>query len=202
MRRTTTSENLVYFLESEKKRIEELTKKNDRLEKKLVDEVKKLPVISEPESIKERISEPMNEIHDNPILKKEDYEKMKILRDIQMNFVLTDPTIPDNPIVYASPGFLALTGYGINDVLFRNCRFLQGPNTDRETVNKIRQAIKNRTHTTVCIQNYDAEGEVFWNQFTISPLLNSVGEVTNYIGIQCKVSDEYAKLFLEDEKRQ
>ena len=110
MRRTTTSENLVYFLESEKKRIEELTKKNDRLEKKLVDEVKKLPVISEPESIKERISEPMNEINDNPILKKEDYEKMKILRDIQMNFVLTDPTIPDNPIVYASPGFLALTG--------------------------------------------------------------------------------------------
>jgi PAS domain-containing protein len=53
-----------------------------------------------------------------------------------------DPSLPDNPIVYASQGFLNLTGYAMDQILGRNCRFLQGPDTDPEAVDKIRKAIE------------------------------------------------------------
>ena len=58
------------------------------------------------------------------------------------NFVLSDPRQPDNPIVYVSEGFYQLTGYSAEEVLGKNCRFLQGPETDRQTVMEIRDAIR------------------------------------------------------------
>lgn len=100
--------------------------------------------------------------------------------------------MPDNPIVYATQGFLNLTGYALDQVLGRNCRFLQGPETDPKAVEKIRRSIEEGSDMSVCLLNYRVDGTTFWNQFFISALRDAAGNITNYVGVQCKVSDQYA----------
>merc|ERR1711957_204714 len=103
-----------------------------------------------------------------------------------------DPSLPDNPIVYASQGFLNPTGYSLDQILGRNCRFLQGPETDPKTVERIRNAIEQGEDLSVCLLNYRVDGSTFWNQFFIAALRDAAGNITNFVGVQCKVSDQYA----------
>jgi PAS domain S-box-containing protein len=128
----------------------------------------------------------------NKVLDDPDFSFIKALQTAQQNFVVTDPSLPDNPIVYASQGFLNLTGYTLNQVLGRNCRFLQGPETDPKAVEKIRKSIEEGSDMSVCLLNYRVDGTTFWNQFFIAALRDASGNVTNYVGVQCKVSDQYA----------
>lgn len=125
------------------------------------------------------------------------YNLVKALQTAQQNFTITDPTLPDNPIVYASHGFLALTGYSLDQVLGRNCRFLQGPHTDSRAIEILRNGIKNGYDTTTVLLNYRFDGTPFWNQLFIGPLKDSQGNVVNYLGVQCKVSEMYAEAFLK-----
>ena len=134
------------------------------------------------------------------ILDDPDYSLVKALQTAQQNFVISDPSLPDNPIVYASQGFLALTGYTLEQVLGRNCRFLQGPETDPRVVARIRNGIENGEDTTVCLLNYRADGSTFWNQFFIAALRDGDGNVVNFLGVQCKVSEDYAKAFMKTEE--
>jgi PAS domain S-box-containing protein len=129
-----------------------------------------------------------------------DYSLVKALQTAQQNFVISDPSLPDNPIVYASQGFLALTGYTLEQVLGRNCRFLQGPETDPTVVDRIRQGIEKGEDTTVCLLNYRADGTTFWNQFFIAALRDGDGRIVNFLGVQCKVSEDYARAFLKTEE--
>ena len=124
-----------------------------------------------------------------------DYSLVKALQTAQQNFVISDPSLPDNPIVYASQGFLALTGYTLDQVLGRNCRFLQGPATDPKAVEKIRKGIEKGDDTTVVLLNYRVDGSTFWNQFFVAALRDGNGNVVNYLGVQCKVSEDYANAF-------
>ncbi len=133
------------------------------------------------------------------ILDDPDYTLVKALQTAQQNFVITDPTLPDNPIVYASGGFLQLTGYKMDQILGRNCRFLQGPETDPAAVDKIRRAIEDGSDGSVCLLNYRADGSTFWNQFFIAALRGADGTIVNYVGVQCKVSEEYAREVLRKE---
>lgn len=133
------------------------------------------------------------------ILDDPDYSLVKALQTAQQNFVITDPSLPDNPIVFASRGFLALTGYSLDQVLGRNCRFLQGPQTDPRAVAKIRTAIAEGFDASVCLLNYRVDGTTFWNQFFVAPLRDCEGAVVNYVGVQCKVSDKYARAISQDE---
>ncbi len=128
-----------------------------------------------------------------------DYSLVKALQTAQQNFVISDPSIPDNPIVYASQGFLTLTGYSLNEVLGRNCRFLQGPDTDPKAVDKIRNGIEKGEDTTVVLLNYRKDGTKFWNQFFIAALRDGEGNIVNYLGVQCKVSEDYAQAFVKNE---
>lgn len=128
----------------------------------------------------------------NKVLDDPDFSFIKALQTAQQNFVVTDPSLPDNPIVYATQGFLNLTGYSLDQVLGRNCRFLQGPETDPKAVEKIRRAIEEGSDMSVCLLNYRVDGTTFWNQFFISALRDAAGNITNYVGVQCKVSDQYA----------
>ena len=123
-----------------------------------------------------------------------DFSFIKALQNAQQNFIVTDPSLPDNPIVYATIGFLNLTGYTLDQVLGRNCRFLQGPETNPKAVAKIRKAIEDGTDMSVCLLNYRVDGTTFWNQFFIAALRDTAGNVTNYVGVQCKVSDQYAAM--------
>mmetsp|Transcript_25720 Transcript_25720/g.28419 ORF Transcript_25720/g.28419 Transcript_25720/m.28419 type:complete len:383 (+) Transcript_25720:98-1246(+) len=128
----------------------------------------------------------------NKVLDDPDFSFIKALQTAQQNFVVTDPSLPDNPIVYATQGFLNLTGYTLDQVLGRNCRFLQGPETDPKAVEKIRRSIEEGSDMSVCLLNYRVDGTTFWNQFFIAALRDASGNITNYVGVQCKVSDQYA----------
>ena len=128
-------------------------------------------------------------------LKDPDYSVVKALQAAQQNFVISDPSLPDNPIVFASMGFLNLTGYTQEQVVGRNCRFLQGRASDSQTVDKIRAGIDKGVDITVCIQNYRADGTTFWNQLYVSPLKDGDGRIVNYLGVQCKVTEDYALAF-------
>nr|AML78985.1 putative LOV domain-containing protein [Dendropemon caribaeus] len=106
------------------------------------------------------------------------------LERIEKNFVITDPRLPDNPIIFASDSFLELTEYSREEILGKNCRFLQGPETDRATVRKIRVAIDNETDVTVQLINYTKTGKKFWNIFHLQPMRDQKGEVQYFIGVQ------------------
>lgn len=114
-------------------------------------------------------------------LAKSDYSLMQSLTTGQQCFVLSDPKLPDNPIVFATPGFYKLTGYTPKEVLGRNCRFLQGPGTNPKAVDIIRKAIQTGADATVCLLNYKADGSPFWNQFFIAALRDSDNCIVNYV---------------------
>nr|AML77721.1 putative LOV domain-containing protein [Agave tequilana] len=116
------------------------------------------------------------------------------LERIEKNFVITDPRLPDNPIIYASDSFLELTEYSREEVLGRNCRFLQGPDTDQGTVSKIRDAIREQREITVQLINYTKSGKKFWNLFHLQPMRDQKGELQYFIGVQLDGSDHLEPL--------
>ncbi|CAN6471081.1 unnamed protein product [Victoria cruziana] len=116
------------------------------------------------------------------------------LERIEKNFVITDPRLPDNPIIFASDSFLELTEYTREEVLGRNCRFLQGPETDPATVKKIRHAIDTETSVTVQLLNYTKTGNKFWNLFHLQPMRDQKGEVQYFIGVQLDGSEHVEPL--------
>ena len=104
-----------------------------------------------------------------------DYSLVKTLQSAMQCFVISDPALPDNPIVFASQGFLELTGYTNEQVLGRNCRFLQGAETDIMAVRRIRESIERCQESSSVLLNYRADGSTFWNQVYVSPLKDAQG---------------------------
>lgn len=125
---------------------------------------------------------------DRKLLMEPDYRLMESLVISQQNFVLSDPSLPDNPIVYCSDGFCKLSGYKRSEVVGRNCRFLQGPGTDQGAVDIIRQGVLDGRDISVCLLNYKADATPFWNQFFVAPIKDEEGAVVNYVGVQCEVN--------------
>ena len=113
--------------------------------------------------------------------------------------VITGPAEDDAPILYANEAFLKLTGYKFSQIVGRNCRFLQGPDTDPETVQTIRQSIAAEEPCTVELLNYKADGTAFWNLISITPVRDSAGKVTHFVGTQRDISERKR---LEDQVRQ
>ena len=107
----------------------------------------------------------------------------------RMAICLCDPKQPDLPIVFANRAFLELTGYSEEEVIGYNCRFLQGPETDRDAVARVRHAIENESVTVVELLNYRKSGEKFWNALHIGPIYNDAGELIYFFGSQWDVSD-------------
>ncbi len=122
-----------------------------------------------------------------------DYKLVQALTVSQQNFVVSDPNLPDNPIVFASSGFYDLTGYTPAEVVGRNCRFLQGPGTDPSSIAVIREGIKEGRDVAVCLINYRKDGTPFWNQFFVAPLRGVDGRIVNFVGVQCEVSEKIAR---------
>lgn len=124
----------------------------------------------------------------NKLLVESDFRLMQSLVKSQQTFILTDPSLPDNPIVYASEGFCKMTGYKRHEILGRNCRFLQGTGTDLKSVELIRKGLEAGRDVSVCILNYKANGKPFWNHLFLAALKNDDGEVVNFVGVQCEVN--------------
>ncbi len=106
----------------------------------------------------------------------------------RMPMLVTDPRQPGNPIVFANGAFLDLTGYAREDILGRNCRFLQGPLTDRNTVRQIREALVERRPVAVEILNYRRDGRPFWNALFIGPIFGPNGELLHFFSSQLDVT--------------
>ncbi|MFB6172995.1 MAG: bacterio-opsin activator domain-containing protein [Haloarculaceae archaeon] len=105
-----------------------------------------------------------------------------------VGITITDPSLPDNPIIYVNDSFADVTGYDRSSVLGRNCRFLQGPGTDEAAVAELRTAIDAERPVSVELRNYRADGTPFWNKVTIAPIRDPDGEVTHFVGFQTDVT--------------
>jgi PAS domain S-box-containing protein len=114
-------------------------------------------------------------------------ERAVIATDI--TFTITDPRKPDNPLVWVNPSFTRVTGYEQDDVVGRNCRFLQGPATDPAAVDEIRRAITDRRTVTTTLLNYRKDGTAFWNQLSISPVFDGSGDLVSFVGVQTDVTE-------------
>ena len=99
-------------------------------------------------------------------------------------FVISDSALPDNPIVFVNRAFLDQTGYAAEDVIGRNCRFLQGEHTEPDAVRALREAIVAEREVTVDIVNYRADGTRFVNRLMVAPLYEEDGSVRHYLGVQ------------------
>ena len=95
----------------------------------------------------------------------------------------------EQPLIYANKGFEKLTGYAVDEVIGRNCRFLQGKDTEKAKVDELRRAIDNGEETTVELLNYKKDGTPFWNRLSITPLKNKAGDTTHYVGIQSDITE-------------
>jgi PAS domain S-box-containing protein len=110
------------------------------------------------------------------------------LERTRMPIVITDPKAPDGPIVLANQAFFDLTGYGIDEVIGRNCRFLQGPETAESDVVALREGLASHQDVSLELLNYRKDGSTFWNQLVISPIFDEAGELLYYFASQKDVT--------------
>ena len=110
------------------------------------------------------------------------------VKTTRMPMIVTDPNLPDNPIIFANPAFLSTTGYDADEVLGRNCRFLQGAETDPDTVAEIGLAIREQRQASVELINYKKNGSAFWSALFISPVLDGEQKLRYYFASQLDVT--------------
>jgi len=103
--------------------------------------------------------------------------------------VIADAHAADYPLIYYNPAFEQLTGYTKDEILGRNCRFLQGPDTDPQVRAQIRLALREQRHCQVTIKNYRKDGTPFWNELAIAPVRDEEGQLTHYIGVHTDVTE-------------
>jgi PAS domain S-box-containing protein len=119
----------------------------------------------------------------------EDLElRSRAIEETPFGITIADMRIDDEPIIYANTGFTRITGYPEDEVLGRNCRFLQGEGTSDKPVGLMREAIETGDSVQVILENYRKDGTAFWNEVTLSPLEDDSGEITHYLGFQQDVS--------------
>ena len=111
------------------------------------------------------------------------------VRATRMPMIVTDPRQDDNPIVYANDAFLRLTGYDRAEIYGNNCRFLQGRDTDRADINRLRAAVEHATDINVELLNYRKDGTPFWNALYISPVFNEASELLYFFASQVDVTE-------------
>ncbi len=117
------------------------------------------------------------------------YVLSQILDTCINGITLSDPDQPDNPIVYANEAFELITGYDRDEIIGRNCRFLQGDDRDQPEIERIREALREHKPVTVTLRNYRKDGSLFLNQFSIRPLLDPQGRLIYYLGTQYDVTE-------------
>ncbi|RTL44656.1 MAG: PAS domain-containing protein [Candidatus Melainabacteria bacterium] len=115
---------------------------------------------------------------------------VKALKATRCGVLITDPNQPDNPIVYANRAFCAMTGYSRDEILGRNCRFLQGKDRKQPELSAIREALRTKTSCSTILRNYKKSGEMFFNELSISPVFDKSGDLTHFVGIQKDVTAE------------
>ena len=115
--------------------------------------------------------------------------KTRALDEAPVGITITDPELPDNPMVYVNDRFVEMTGYDRDYAVGVNCRFLQGPDTDEAAVSTLRDAIAAEESTSVELLNYRQDGTEFWNRVSIAPITDADGRVTEWVGFQEDITE-------------
>ncbi len=126
----------------------------------------------------------------------------RIFRSVTSGISVANATLPDLPLVYVNPAFEVMTGYCLEEVQGKNCRFLQGRETDLAEVEKLREAIREKREISVVLKNFRKDGKPFWNELSLSPIRDREGKLTHIVGIQTDVTArvEFEAALRESEK--
>ncbi|BBA35357.1 signal transduction protein [Methylocaldum marinum] len=130
---------------------------------------------------------------DHNVTERKRFEDALRLRDraieaSSVGIIITDPYRPGNPIIYANPAFVQMTGRSRDEVIGWNPRFLQGPETDPQAIEEIRKAMREQRDCHLTLKNYRKDGTPFWNELFISPVRDDHGRLTHFIGTQTDVT--------------
>jgi PAS domain S-box-containing protein len=113
-----------------------------------------------------------------------------ILDECVNGVILSDPDLPDSPIVYANKALETLTGYSQEETIGFNCRFLQANDQNQEASKQISEAMKKQESIEVTIRNYKKDGTLFYNRLKITPLLDKKGRIIYYLGVQYDMTEQ------------
>jgi PAS domain S-box-containing protein len=126
-------------------------------------------------------------------------ERQQVERELQLRnraiaasnngILITDPNLPDNPIIYSNESVLRITGYSEDELIGRNCRLLQDQDRNQPELDKLRKAIREDHDCRVLLRNYRKDGTLFWNELSVSPVYDESGRVINHIGVQNDVTE-------------
>jgi two-component system NtrC family sensor kinase len=108
------------------------------------------------------------------------------------SILIADASRIDIPIIYCNPAFEKLTGYTREEVIGHNCQFLQGPDTDGAELDRLRSSLRSGTEVKVILKNYRKDKTPFWNELTVSPVLDGDGKLTHFIGVQNDITQRVA----------
>jgi PAS domain S-box-containing protein len=114
--------------------------------------------------------------------------RTRALAAVNNGVLVTDPSLPDNPIVDVNPAFERITGYTKAEIIGKNCRILQGSDTDQDVRKLMRESIKTGGDCQVTIKNYRKDGTPFWNDVTITPIRDARGNLTHFVGVVTDVT--------------
>jgi PAS domain S-box-containing protein len=129
--------------------------------------------------------------------------KQRAIDEAPIGITIADATRSDEPLVYINDAFEQLTGYSKERAIGRNCRFLQGEDSDPEAVAKMRAAIAAEEPVSVELKNYQKDGEPFWNRVDIAPITDLDGEVSHFVGFQTDITDrKRAEMEIEQQRRE
>jgi PAS domain S-box-containing protein len=123
------------------------------------------------------------------------------IRDSAVAAIITNPRAPDNPIIACNAAFERLTGYGADEILGRNCRFLAGADTDPAAVDRLRDAIGAGRPTMVELVNYRKDGTPFRNAVMIAPVFNDQGDLDYFIGSQVELDTPFERSLADAKRR-
>ena len=126
----------------------------------------------------------LRDVSDERARREELETKTRALDEAPVGITITDPALPDNPMVYVNDRFVGMTGYDRGDAVGVNCRFLQGADTDSEPVARLREAIDAEEPESVELLNYRKDGTPFWNRVSVAPIRDGDGSVSEWVGFQ------------------
>ena len=118
--------------------------------------------------------------------------------DSRDGITISDNSRDDQPLIFVNPAFERLTGYTSEEIINRNCRFLQNDDRDQPELQAVQQAIRDGEYCLATLRNYRKDGSMFWNELSISPIYDIEGSVTHFIGIQ---KDVTARVLLQQQLR-